>query len=526
MPEETPPNSSLRPATRGTKPRPRTGIQRKTLAEREQFAKEEAERQKTRAAENASVRGLARGGRDGRGGRGAATTGQSQERARDGPIGGGGVFGAGSGLRPGGKSKSSLPAGYSELLEGHQPADAGETLRSVAAKETATDVNDGGTSSGKSAAPKKGDVVDIITDEEPDEIPKRDIEQIWISSNEEEDIATSSKRKQKATPRLARAGIGLRPVRAPRTLKEEEADTAASRRKPRALKKNDSEIYSLDDDVMEVDEPVHLVKEQPSSPEMRRRSLKKQASKGVRDPKFAAAETIEERTERLRVVDDVQKLKDLFVGGQTMRNTAVEDAEAMEASLDSLDDGKLFLFQLPPLTPFLIDPSAIPEEPEVKVEQSGDTRTATIPTTTIDATTGSEVKKDPDAPATKTGKRGPEFDGLLTASEPQRLPSGIVGKLRVHKSGKVSLDWGGTDMEVRWGSEVGFLQDVVLVKSGDEHKGENGAGDDREEDEDDVVGGRRTTDGATKAQGVGKTYALGQVRKKLVLVPDWVKLYD
>ena len=88
---------------------------------------------------------------------------------------------------------------------------------------------------------------------------------------------------------------------------------------------------------------------------------------------------------------------------------------------------------------------------------------------------------------------------ILTA-DGARLPPGFAGKLNVHKSGKVTLEWGETNMEIRWGSEVDFLQDVVLA-----------AGDERE---DVTVGDERSA------------YALGQVQKKLVVIPDWQKIYE
>ena len=73
-----------------------------------------------------------------------------------------------------------------------------------------------------------------------------------------------------------------------------------------------------------------------------------------------------------------------------------------------------------------------------------------------------------------------------------KLPAGVVGKMNVHKSGKISLDWGGASMDVRYGTEVDFLQDLVLVDGGE---------------------GRNC-------------WALGQVENKMVVIPDWQKLYD
>ena len=60
-------------------------------------------------------------------------------------------------------------------------------------------------------------------------------------------------------------------------------------------------------------------------------------------------------------------------------------------------------------------------------------------------------------------------------------------------------------MEVRYGTEVDFLQDVVCVED------ENSAM--KEEIDKSMLG------------GTSKAYAMGQVNRKMVLVPDWSRLY-
>ena len=60
--------------------------------------------------------------------------------------------------------------------------------------------------------------------------------------------------------------------------------------------------------------------------------------------------------------------------------------------------------------------------------------------------------------------------------------------------------------EVRYGTEVDFLQDVLRVE---------GPAAQVEEDEN-----------ATTTEREGQAYSLGQVKKKMVLIPDWAKLYS
>ncbi|KIY01337.1 uncharacterized protein Z520_02889 [Fonsecaea multimorphosa CBS 102226] len=567
----TAPTASARSTTRGgaAKPRPRAGIQRKTKAEREQFAKAEAERQKARAAE---VNRGARGGRaTTRGGRGSSAAGHREE-----PVAGGGVFGAGSSARLPTKSRTSYE-GYGELVEGSlRRVEDAHQAASASGRATTAGHNGSGQAvtlaAGKAGIPRTAAALDTTTDEEPDDENKRDIERIMISSDDDddEDIVTTSSRKGKqkatsSTKRMPTRGLALRPVRAPRTLKEEEgqegdagrlrskrARTAAGHSKDAEPQEIDSKSEPEEDTEDAGDsESLQFIKEQPSSPEMRKRTLKKQlgASAGKttgRDVnKGPVTETVEERAERMRAMEDTQKLRRLFVPAPAtdvkMKVDEDEDkSEEEEDTTSELKDGKLFLFQLPPLTPFLVDSTTAMHTNGAAVKtEPGTTGNST---TTIDLeasdertagaanTTDPEIKADPDAPAKATAKPGLQMDGLLTASEPKRLPAGVVGKLRVHKSGKVTLDWGGTDMEVRYGSEVNFLQDVVLVEPGrrkqedpaqeeDENGGASGGGGDDDDDD-------RAEKEKQEKDIKGTAYAMGPVRRKMVLIPDWVKLYD
>lgn len=554
MPDETPstPSTSTPAAStrgRGT-PRPRAGIQRKTKAEREQFAKEEAERRKARAAEHEAATRGSRGSRGvSRGGRGSGVPGQ-----RDVPARGGGIFGASAAPKANVKQNYE---GLAELVGGG--ASASEIVNTVKDGDASAGGSGGTKSTGRTTTSKTTNLVDtkIVdtlesnTDDELDDEPKRDIDTIAISSDEDEEVTTSTSRngKQKATSvtpqHSSRSGLGLRPVRAPRTLGPDERvdgqDKAISRKKrPTSDQKPDPEVQELSSDekdgnAMEVDsDTVQFVKEQPSSPEMRKRALRKTPTtpaKYGRDMKTPAYETIEERAERLRIKDDVEKLRGMF----KVRSPSAADFgdKVYDKDLPTHPKdggGKLLLFQLPPLTPFLFDPTTS-QHPEVKTESLATNANGT----TIDLDT------IPDAPDSATGARGAEplshdgdpsskqqesptlqNKGLLTATEPTRLPAGVVGKLNLHKSGKVTIDWGGTDMEVRLGSEVDFLQDVVLVQQGGaaSHSGQNGD----EEEENDMHADVQGEDG--KANKAGRAIALGQVRSKMVLVPDWARLYD
>ena len=262
---------------------------------------------------------------------------------------------------------------------------------------------------------------------------------------------------------------------------------------------------------------------------MRRRALKKQpagTAKSGRDTKASANETIEERAERLRVRDDLEKLRNIFIP----RNRSHGTTDDVSEQPTSPDHGNLFLLQLPPLTPFLTDPTA-PSIITLPVKTEPGTPTNNPTTIDLDTLpdapsthTNSDVK--PDLNPVNAATPQPQMEGTLTATEPLRLPAGFVGKLHVHRSGKVTLDWGGTDMEVRLGSKVDFLQDVVLVQppSARQEGVEKRDGDGDEDGDEEMVDLPGGAPGETK--GKGKAFALGQVREKMVLIPDWAKLYD
>src|SRR5437016_4763062 len=60
-----------------------------------------------------------------------------------------------------------------------------------------------------------------------------------------------------------------------------------------------------------------------------------------------------------------------------------------------------------------------------------------------------------------------------TSSSPRSstaIPSGKIGQLRVHASGKTVLSYGGIDFTIRLASDVGFAQDFVVMDPMGQHK--------------------------------------------------------
>ena len=542
MADSSPPPPSASTRSSAAKAfKPRANVQRKAKTETEKFLAEEAERTKGRTTAP-KPRG-AKAGR-GRGGASAVAEKSNDKESRlRGEVQSGGVFGAGSGEKQKRGQGRASSGGASELLdeEGRvvkQATDEPEPATSAApttADETKSKPKQTAKSKGKQKAAVTDDVgaqgtadatvpvkavpvaeTVISDDDEPDE-ERRDIERIWLSSDEEEEeeedeqqeeedeedvVDQKGKHRSVQRPRLG-GGSGLRPVRAPRIAQPVgDSDEVSAETKKQGKPLQGSRAHdTIDVDEMDVDD-VEFVKEVPSSPELRKKQLshKKTAGK-AKDLRFAI-ETVEERAERLRTNEDVHKLRQIFAPTQS-------DSKGGKGKLSDRQQDRLFLLQFPPITPFLIDPNAPPppvdDDEVMQVKQEG---------TTAQPASGSTskptIKKDPDAPSKSASQH---TDGILTASSEQRLPAGLVGKLNVHASGKITLDWGGTDMEIRLGTEVGFLQDAVLV----EPPRAGGGGDD-----DQTEG----VEGGTADKGRGLAYALGQVEGKMVVVPDFGKLYD
>lgn len=141
----------------------------------------------------------------------------------------------------------------------------------------------------------------------------------------------------------------------------------------------------------------------------------------------------------------------------------------------------VYLFQLPPVLPSL-KPVLVKPDPE----------------TMEDAQTG-------DAPM-DVDKEPIEIKDDGVAHKQPTLPSGSVGKLRIHKSGRATLDWGGTPFVVAKGADATFLQNVMIGELPDvKPRGEN----------DPPVDTRDLS-----ARGLG----MGQIRGKFVVTPDWEEI--
>jgi DNA-directed RNA polymerase III subunit RPC4 len=211
--------------------------------------------------------------------------------------------------------------------------------------------------------------------------------------------------------------------------------------------------------------PEVLLQSPVSSPETRRENKDRIRVSGER-PDF---QTNEEQTEWELHQKDLRILHH-ELGRLAMKDqdgdAAMQGADAQPAQDDPRAD-KVYLFQFPPVLPDL---------------------------------THKIIKPDPEAAEDAEAAPSANASNQLQSTDPEpsgnthTFNPGRVGKMRIHKSGRATLDWGGTPMEIGMGSEASFLQDVIIAnfKKNEEGKVESGT-----------------------AMG------MGQVKGKFIVTPDW-----
>ncbi|KAI9765732.1 MAG: hypothetical protein M1840_007165 [Geoglossum simile] len=125
-------------------------------------------------------------------------------------------------------------------------------------------------------------------------------------------------------------------------------------------------------------------------------------------------------------------------------------------------EGRLYLFQLPPIIPPLV--------PLIKPDPA-----------------------DLPAPPLPANQHQQQQAPIPPAAHPAAAAEGLIGRMRVHRSSRVTIEWGGSRLEIQKGSDWGFLTDVVAT-------------------DDEAVGNDPIACG------------MGSVRANFVAVPEWRSL--
>jgi DNA-directed RNA polymerase III subunit RPC4 len=245
------------------------------------------------------------------------------------------------------------------------------------------------------------------------------------------------------------------------------------------------------------------------SPEAQKKKSKSQRKSSTKDKK-PVLQTEEDKAEYARHLVDIQVLSDELGGLQTSTSgeRGAGDAEGDVEMENQVKDkeGRLYLFQFPPILPPLRNPIKREEKKEdVDME---DVDLSQVPEMDPSTTTGAGSSKKDGIDLTKAGI---DQEETIIKNEPGAfvIPAeliteeGFIGKLVVRKSGKVELNWGGTSLQLGRGAEFEFLTTTLIVE--EDQGGENG-----------VVG-----NSGRKGVGTG----MGRVMGKFVATPDWSRLF-
>ncbi|EPS44727.1 hypothetical protein H072_1267 [Dactylellina haptotyla CBS 200.50] len=242
-------------------------------------------------------------------------------------------------------------------------------------------------------------------------------------------------------------------------------------------------------------------KQSSSSPEDKRRKPKPRSRSRLRRNSGIVPQSQEDFEENDRFeVDRFSMLTELGPALPEQKPVDADGDHAMGEEADALPqpssdekENKLYLFQFPPILPVLEPVAAVEDgDSEIKQEEAGAAATADSSTNPTDPETGS---KPVVAEAKAKKERFTSFEEIQRA----KLPVGTAGKLQVHRSGRVTIIFGGVEFEVHRGVECEFLQDVVVLQK------ESGTLDER---------------GKPK----GRAWGMGQLKGKFVATPDISKL--
>ncbi|RTE76160.1 hypothetical protein BHE90_009396 [Fusarium euwallaceae] len=141
------------------------------------------------------------------------------------------------------------------------------------------------------------------------------------------------------------------------------------------------------------------------------------------------------------------------------------EGEDGKKAAPSNKDGRLYLFRFPPIMPPLkqvTQPKPVskvkPEPTEANVLESTPAAADGNPVDlTLEDLVSSGLNNGADDPENKHGF----MPSLMTQG-------GMIGQLKVHKSGRTTLDWGGLLLDMGSSPDPGFLTTAVIVEENDE----------------------------------------------------------
>lgn len=174
-------------------------------------------------------------------------------------------------------------------------------------------------------------------------------------------------------------------------------------------------------------------------------------------------------------------------------------------------DGRLYLFQFPPLMPPLKETSTPQGRVKVKEESSAvnvEDIPASASNAAVDLTGGNENDDDDDDDDEETEEERVKAELKYGFKSQFLSQGGMIGRLNVRKSGKVELNWGGHILEMSPAAGMNFLTTAVIVEESDEKP---------------VVSG--STPAGTRPTG-GDCVGMGKIMGRFTVAPVWSEEED
>lgn len=255
-------------------------------------------------------------------------------------------------------------------------------------------------------------------------------------------------------------------------------------------------------------EPPRQKGSKVQSPDAKKKDTTRRSSSGRNKPVLSSLEDKEE-LER-ESLDRVNTLKELGAGPGNVKVDSEGDVgmggddDQPERHRNTETENQIYFFQFPSILPQLVPPT----KPETRGKD--ETSVKAEPSST------EEAHHTPKPPTVlqhyKQHKLSTKAQQTLLESYP---PPGIAGKLRIHRSGRMTILWGAPsntgeeegpfEMDVTRGTECEFLQEVVVMK-------QQSPWGDQDVDE--------------RGKRKGAAFSLGQVKGKFVVSPDFEKLLN
>ncbi|MCJ1288771.1 hypothetical protein MMC34_000300 [Xylographa carneopallida] len=222
-------------------------------------------------------------------------------------------------------------------------------------------------------------------------------------------------------------------------------------------------------------------------------------------------QTEEDRQEWERYEDNITALGEELGDSDTVSSPApapsnVDEDVSMEIDGEEKKDrrrGLVYLFQLPPIVPYLVDATKPAENDEMPGQEG-----TSVPSTDAQKS-GAAAKKTDTAIKVESGSHDQADEKVANALMAEDIDDfvGSVGKLTMYDSGYIGISWGGIMHDLNRGSEGELLQELVISDLS-RIKREPGSMDE--------------DDGKIVRTGT----AMGQMTGGFVVTPSWTSLFE